>query len=106
MCVRAAFRARDYACGTQLVSTAMFAKRSKQSSQRPPTSDDGSQTDRSGGHSRGSLERELEEQRAETLLVRQELDAAAFKVETLEKSYAKQLAELRDKLTVAQEELK
>jgi hypothetical protein len=88
----------------------MFAKRSKQSSQRQPPSDDGSQTEQSGSHSRGTsierLERELEEQRAETLLVRQELDAAAFKAETLEKSYAKQLAELREKLAVTQEDLK
>jgi len=88
----------------------MFAKRTKQSSRRPPPTDDGSQTEQSGSESRGDaierLESELDEQRAETQLLRQELDATAFKTETLEKSYAKQLAEVRDKLTSAQTELK
>ena len=88
----------------------MFAKRTKQSSRRPPPTDDGSQTEQSGSESRGDaierLESELDEQRAETQLLRQELDATAFKTETLEKSYAKQLAEVRDKLTSAQNELK
>src|SRR6187401_1942059 len=88
----------------------MFAKRAKQSSQRQPPSDDGSQTDQSGSHSRGRsherLEDELDEQRAEAQLLRQELDATAFKTETLEKSYAKQLAEVRDKLASVQDELK
>jgi hypothetical protein len=88
----------------------MFAKRTKQSSRRPPPTDDGSQTEQSGSESRGDaaerLEDQLEEQRAEAVLLRQELDATAFKTETLEKSYAKQLAEVRDKLTIAQNELK
>lgn len=88
----------------------MFAKRTKQSSRRPPPTDDGSQTEQSGSESRGDaierLESELDEQRAETQLLRQELDATAFKTETLEKSYAKQLAEVRDKLASAQSELK
>ena len=88
----------------------MFAKRTKQSSRRPPPTDDGSQTEQSGSESRGDaierLEGELDEQRAETQLLRQELDATAFKTETLEKSYAKQLAEVREKLTSAQSELK
>jgi hypothetical protein len=88
----------------------MFAKRTKQSSRRQPPTDDGSQTEQSGSESRGAaterLEDELEEQRAEALLLRQELDATAFKTETLEKSYAKQFAEVRDKLASAQTELK
>ena len=88
----------------------MFAKRTKQSSRRPPPTDDGSQTEQSGSESRGDaierLESELDEQRAEAQLLRQELDATAFKTETLEKSYAKQLAEVRDKLASAQSELK
>jgi len=111
MRVRAAFPTRDYACGTQnLFSAAMFAKRTKQSSSRRPPTDDGSQTERSGSESRADaierLENELEEQRAATVLLQQELDAVAFKTETLEKSYAKQLAEVRDKLTSVQNELK
>jgi hypothetical protein len=88
----------------------MFAKRTKQSSRRQPPTDDGSQTERSGSESRGDaierLEGELDEQRAEAQLLRQELDATAFKTETLEKSYAKQLAEVRDKLASVQSELK
>jgi len=111
MRVPAAFRARDYALRTQIQFVAtMFAKRAKQSSQRQPPSDDGSQTDQSGSHSRGRsherLEDELDEQRAEAQLLRQELDATAFKTETLEKSYAKQLAEVRDKLASVQDEPK
>jgi hypothetical protein len=88
----------------------MFAKRSKQSSRRPPPTDQGSQTEQSGSESRGDaiarLEDALEEQRAEAQLLRQELDATTFKTETLEKSYAKQLAEVRDKLATAQSDLK
>src|SRR5262245_48491752 len=110
MRVPPAFPARDYACTTQLLSVAMFAKRTKQSSRRPPPTDDGSQTERSGSESRGDaierLESELDEQRAQTVLLQQELDATAFKTDTLEKSYAKQLAEVRDKLTSVQAELK
>jgi len=87
----------------------MFAKRSKQSSRRQPPTDGGSQTEQSGPESRGDarerLESELDEQRAEAQLLRQELDATAFKTETLEKSYAKQLAEVRDKLASVQSEL-
>ena len=88
----------------------MFAKRNKQSSRRQPPTDDDSRTEQSGSESRGyaneRLESELDEQRAETQLLRQELDATAFKTETLEKSYAKQLAEVRDKLASVQSELK
>jgi hypothetical protein len=110
MRVPAAFLARDYACGTHLLSDAMFVKRPKQSSRRSPPTDHGSQTEPSGSESRGDaiarLEEELDEQRAEAQLLRQELDATAFKTETLEKSYAKQLAEVRDKLATAQSDLK
>jgi hypothetical protein len=88
----------------------MFAKRTKQSSRRQPPTDDGSQTEQSGSESRADaierLESELEEQRAATVLLQQELDATAFKTETLEKSYAKQLAEVREKLASTQNELK
>jgi hypothetical protein len=102
-----AFAARDYACGTQVVSNAMFAKRGKQSSQRRPPSDDASRTERSGTHSRGAAtEQDLEEQRSTTQSLQQELDAARFKIEMLEKSYAKQLAELRDKRAALEAELK
>ena len=87
----------------------MLPKRSKQSSRRQPPTDDG-QTERSGSESRADtiarLESELEEQRAETQLLRQEIDATAFKTETLEKSYAKQLGEVREKLASVQAELK
>ena len=85
----------------------MFVKRPKQSSRRQPPTDDGSQTDQSGSHSRGAAdEQELEEQRATTQSLRQELDAARFKIEMLEKSYAKQLAELREKRAALETELK
>ena len=111
MRVSAGFPTRDYACSTQnLLSAVMFVKRTKQSSSRRPPTDDGSQTERSGSESRGDaierLESELEEQRAATMLLQQELDATAFKTETLEKSYAKQLAEVREKLATTQAELK
>jgi hypothetical protein len=109
MRVPPAFLTRDYALRHAITSDAMFVKRTKQSSRRQPPTDDGSQTEQSGPESRGArgrLEDELEEQRAEALLLRQELDATAFKTETLEKSYAKQLAEVRDKLASVQEELK
>ena len=110
MRVPPAFASRDYAYDTQLVSVAMFAKRTKQSSRREPPTDDDSQTEQSGSESRADaierLESELEEQRAATVLLQQELDATAFKTETLEKSYAKQLAEVREKLASTQSELK
>ena len=104
------FATRDYAYDTQLFSVAMFAKRTKHSSRREPPTDDDSQTEQSGSESRADtierLESELEEQRAATVLLQQELDATAFKTDTLEKSYAKQLAEVREKLATTQSELK
>jgi hypothetical protein len=88
----------------------MFAKRTKQSTRRQPPTDDGSQTEQSGSHARGAAsehdEDDLQEQRAATQSLREELDAARFKIEMLEKSYAKQLSELRDKLAATQEDLK
>jgi hypothetical protein len=84
----------------------MFAKRSKQS---PPTDED-SQTEQSGPDSRAEaierLERELTEQREAARTLRESLDAATFKTEILEKSYAKQLGETRDKLAAVEAELK
>jgi hypothetical protein len=109
MRVPASFAAPDYACGTQLVIDAMFAKRSNKLSGQEPPSDDGSQTEQSGSHSRASLierlELELEEQRAAAASARAALDAATFKIETLEKSYAKQLSEVREKCAAAEAEL-
>jgi hypothetical protein len=88
----------------------MFAKRSKQSSDTKPPKDDGSQTAQSGADSRAPsderLERELEEQRTLATTLRRELDAALFKIEILEKSYATQLAEVRDKRAAIDAELK
>jgi chromosome segregation ATPase len=88
----------------------MFAKRSKQSSQQQSPTDDGSQTAQSGSESRDAtierLERELEEQRDAAKRLQEALDAATFKVEILEKSYAKQLAEARDKRAALEADLK
>lgn len=88
----------------------MFPKRTKQSSQRPPPSDGGSQTGQSGADARdekiAALMLELDEQRALATTLREQLDAATFKIEILEKSYAKQLAEARDKSAAVDAELK
>ena len=51
------------------------------------------------------LERELAEQRDAAKGVREALDAATFKTEILEKSYAKQLTEARDKRAALEIEL-
>jgi chromosome segregation ATPase len=51
------------------------------------------------------LERELGEQRALATTLREWLDAAAFKMQVLEKSYAKQLADTREKLAAKEREL-
>lgn len=87
----------------------MFPKRAKQTPQ-PPPADAGSQTDPSVPDPRDAtierLERELAEQRTLATTLRESLDAATFKVEILEKSYAKQLAETRDKLAALEAELK
>ena len=88
----------------------MFPKRAKQSSRRPPPTDEGSQTAQSGPDPRDAkieqLERELGEQRDLAKTLRESLDAATFKIEILEKSYATQLAEARDKLAATDSELK
>src|SRR5512134_948003 len=87
----------------------MFAKRSKQSSRQEPSTDEDSQTVQSGSDGRAAaierLERELEEQRDAAKTLRESLDAATFQKEILEKSYAKQLAENRDKLAAREAEL-
>jgi hypothetical protein len=88
----------------------MFAKRAKRSSQQRPPTDEGSQTAQSGAHAQTDvverLEHELEEQRTLAKTLRESLDAATFKIEILEKSYATQLAEVRDKRTAVDAELK
>jgi hypothetical protein len=88
----------------------MFAKRAKRSSQDKPPADDGSQTAQSGADGQADaverLERELAEQRALATTLRESLDAATFKIEILEKSYATQLAEVRDKRAAIDAELK
>src|SRR5688500_16701432 len=91
------------------MADAMFPKRSKQSSQHPPGTDDSSQTAQSGPDVRDEtierLERELAEQRDAAKGFRESLDAATFKAEILEKSYAKQLTEARDKRAALEIEL-
>jgi hypothetical protein len=85
----------------------MFAKRAKQTSQPPPARDGqpaaGSPDPRDAQIER--LEQELSEQRDAAKTLRESLDAAAFKVEILEKSYAKQLAEAREKQVSLEAEL-
>jgi hypothetical protein len=87
----------------------MFAKRAKPSSQSPPPPPDGP-TAESGLDPRDEqierLERELAEQRHAAKGLREGLDAATFKIEILEKSYATQLTEVRDKRTALEAELK
>lgn len=86
----------------------MFPKRAKQPS--PPPTDDVRQAGEPVDDPRDAaierLERELAEQRALATSLREQLDAAAFKAEILEKSYAKQLAETRDKRAALEAELK
>jgi hypothetical protein len=110
ICVRIPQPVRDYASPGQSGNATMFVKRAKQSSQQAPPSNDGGQTAQSGADSRGDvverLERELDEQRKLATTLREQLDAALFKIEILEKSYATQLAEVRDKRAVIDAELK
>lgn len=88
----------------------MFAKRAKQPSQQQQPATGDTPTEESGPDSRDAtierLERELTEQRALAASLREQLDAATFKIEILEKSYAKQLAEARDKGAAIEAELK
>ena len=87
----------------------MFPKRAKQPS-RPPPADDATQSRELDADPRDAtierLEHELAEQRALSTSLRESLDAATFKVDILEKSYAKQLAEARDKGAAIETELK
>ncbi len=87
----------------------MFAKRSKPSSAQHASSDGDSEASQSGPDARDTaverLERELAEQRELATRLRESLDAATFKTEILEKSYAKQLAEARDKRAATESEL-
>ena len=87
----------------------MFAKRAKASNPEQRPDDDASQTVQSGSHKRDirvqELERQIEEERANTARVQSALDAVTFQKEILEKSYAKQLAEVRDKRAAAEAEL-
>jgi chromosome segregation ATPase len=87
----------------------MFAKRAKPSSQSLPPPH-GGQAAESGVDPRDEqierLEREVAEQRDAAKSLREALDAATFKIEILEKSYATQLAEVRDKRAELDAELK
>ncbi len=88
----------------------MFAKRTKPSSKQRPASDGAEQSPPAGPDPREAtierLERELAEQREAAKTLRESLDAATFRTEILEKSYAKQLTEARDKLAATAAELK
>jgi uncharacterized coiled-coil protein SlyX len=87
----------------------MFAKRSKPASSQQSPSDGDSQTVEPAPDLRDAsierLEHELAEQRALATRLRESLDAATFKAEILEKSYAKQLGEARDKRAATEAEL-
>jgi hypothetical protein len=87
----------------------MFAKRTKQISPPQGPNDDGSQTAQSGPDPREvaieRLTRELAEEREVAKGLRESLDATAFKAEVLEKSYAKQLADTRERLAAAEQKL-
>jgi hypothetical protein len=87
----------------------MFAKFAKQKSSQEDSPDD-DQTEQSASDDRGGtierLERELDEQRDAAKTLRESLDAVTFQKEILERSYAKQLAETRDKLAALEAELK
>jgi chromosome segregation ATPase len=87
----------------------MFAKRSKPPAPAQRPLDDASQTAPSGPDPRDAtierLGRELAAERDNLTTVREALDAATFKVEVLEKSYAKQLADVRQRLATAEQTL-
>jgi hypothetical protein len=87
----------------------MFAKRAKESKPEQPPEAPAGQTAGSVKDPRDViklLEQQLNEERKATAAVREALDASVFKLEILEKSYAKQLAEVRDKRTEIDNELK
>jgi chromosome segregation ATPase len=88
----------------------MFAKRNKESKPDEPREDGAGQTAESGKDSRAGAIKQLEQQLAEARkaagAIQEALDASNFKLEILEKSYAKQLGAVRDKLTATETELK
>jgi uncharacterized coiled-coil protein SlyX len=88
----------------------MFAKRAKESKPEQPPEEGAGQTAESGKDSRDRVIKQLEQQLAEERkaagAIREALDASTFKLEILEKSYAKQLAEVRDKRAAIEIELK
>jgi hypothetical protein len=87
----------------------MFAKRSKQSRPPPRPPEEAGKTEQPGPDPRDAqierLERQLAEQRDAAKSLRDALDAATFKTEILEKSYAKQLADTRSKLAACEQQL-
>jgi chromosome segregation ATPase len=87
----------------------MFGKRSKPPAPAQRPLDDASQTVPSGPDPRDAtierLGRELAAERDNLTTVREALDAATFKVEVLEKSYAKQLADVRERLATTEQTL-
>jgi chromosome segregation ATPase len=87
----------------------MFARRAKESKPERPPEEGAGRTAASGKDSRDGVIRQLEQQLAEerkaAAATREALDASTFKLEILEKSYAKQLAEVRDKLAAMENEL-
>jgi hypothetical protein len=87
----------------------MFPKRAKQTPPSSPPTGDGNQTEQAGPDPRDAaierLERELAEQRDAAKGLREALDASSFKAEILEKSYAKQLADTREKLAATERQL-
>jgi hypothetical protein len=86
----------------------MFAKPAKPSP-KPPPPEDGSPIAEPVPDPRDAeierLAREVAEQRTAARTLRESLDAAGFKAEVLEKGYAKQLADTRDKLAALEREL-
>jgi chromosome segregation ATPase len=88
----------------------MFAKRAKESKPEQPAEVGAGQTAESAKDSRDGVIKQLEQQLAEERkaagAIREALDASTFKLEILEKSYAKQLAEARDKRAAIEIELK
>jgi chromosome segregation ATPase len=87
----------------------MFVKRSKEPKPPQRPSEDASRTEESGPDPRDAiitrLERELAEERQALTTARETLDATTFKIEVLEKSYAKQLADTRERLAATEREL-
>jgi len=87
----------------------MFAKRAKESKPEQRPQDGAGQTAESGRDPRDGVIKQLEQQLAEerqaAAALREALDASTFKLEILEKSYAKQLADARERLTKTEAQL-